>query len=154
MYDIILALRPSELDDLGLVSAVRSHAERVFADSDIQFEMEVSRFSSRLPAEVETAVYRALQEALSNIVRYAHATRVNITFAYQKGIFEAEIMDNGKGFSLDEIKLTQSSPRGLGLLGMQERISQCGGQLTIDTRLGSGTRILLRIPIESETNHE
>ncbi|MDP2777188.1 MAG: sensor histidine kinase, partial [Anaerolineales bacterium] len=154
MYDIILALRPSELDDLGLVSAIRSQAESVFANSDIHFEMEVSRFNSRLPAEVETAVYRTLQEALSNIVRYARASRVTITCTYQKGIFEAEITDNGKGFSLDEIKFTQASPRGLGLLGMQERISQCGGQLIIDTRLGSGTRILLRIPIESETNHE
>jgi len=154
MYDIILALRPSELDDLGLVSAIRSQAERVFANSDIHFEMDTSRFTSRLPAEVETAVYRTLQEALSNIVRYSRASRVKITCAYQKGIFEAEITDNGKGFSLDEIKFTQASPRGLGLLGMQERIAQCGGGLTIDTHLGSGTRILLRIPIESEPNHE
>ncbi|GAB4504974.1 MAG: hypothetical protein Fur0043_19690 [Anaerolineales bacterium] len=150
MYDIILALRPSELDDLGLVSAIRSHAERVLAGSGARLEMDGSRFSGRLPAEVETAVYRTMQEALSNIVRHARASRVVITCAFQKGIFEAEIADNGKGFALDEIKFTPNSPRGLGLLGMQERIAQVGGQLTMDTRLGSGTRISIRIPIERE----
>jgi two-component system sensor histidine kinase UhpB len=154
MYKIILALRPSELDDLGLTAAIRSHAERLFAGSGIRFEMDASRFTSRLPAEVETAVYRALQEALSNIVRHSRASSVTLTFAYQRGIFEAEITDNGKGFSLEEVKSTQASPRGLGLMGMQERIAQCGGELTVDAHLGSGTRLSIRIPIKRETSHE
>ncbi|HEX6384209.1 MAG TPA: histidine kinase, partial [Anaerolineae bacterium] len=121
MYNIILDLRPSILDDLGLVPALRAYAERLLEHSDLQFELEAHTFRHRLPAEVETALFRVFQEALNNTVRHAGATCVRAVLTCQNNIFTGEIVDNGRGFDLESINLNGHSPRGLGLLGMQER---------------------------------
>lgn len=148
MYDIILALRPSALDDLGLVPALRTHAERALQKTSLKLELDVKDLKQRLPAAVETALFRTAQEAITNAVRHAEATHLGITLACNNGVFKGEIVDNGRGFDPEMVHANGESPRGLGLLGMQERITQCGGQIDIISVPGSGTSIRILIPLE------
>lgn len=147
MYEIILALRPSILDDLGLVVALRSLAERVLKGSGITFKLDSSKMNKRLPPSIETTLYRILQEALNNIVKHSGASQVIVNLALSDGIFDGEIIDNGKGFDTESDGLEADNPRGLGLLGMQERVALFGGTMEIISRLGQGTRILVQIAI-------
>jgi len=148
MYELILALRPSVLDDLGLTAALRSLAERVLKVNGIKFELDTSSLNKRLPASIETTLYRIFQEAMSNVVKHSGADQVKITLAQCDGVFEGEFLDNGHGFSLDNIDREVNSPHGLGLLGMQERVAQHGGSMNIISQMGEGTRIQVRIPLE------
>jgi signal transduction histidine kinase len=147
MYELILALRPSVLDDLGLAAALRSLGERVLNVSGITFELDTTSLIKRLPPSIETALYRIFQEALSNVMKHSGADHVKITLAQCDGVFEGEIMDNGHGFRLENIDREANNPHGLGLLGMQERLAQCGGNMHIFSREGEGTRIQVRIPL-------
>lgn len=151
MYDLILDLRPSSLDDLGLVPTFRSHSERVLSNSGIEIEFSADNLNDRLPPEIEITLFRIFQEALINIVRHANATKVDISLAIRNGFFEGEIADDGQGFDQGDIDLNENSPRGLGLLGMQERVEQCDGQLEILSSPGLGTKIRIRIPLMEET---
>ena len=146
-YDLILTLRPSALDDWGLAPALRAHAERVLKDTGIQLQIETFDLTRRLPAEVEVALFRTFQEALTNTVRHAGASRVCISLAARNGVFEGKIADDGRGFDLHEVQANGGGPRGLGLLGMQERVAQWGGRLEIIARPGTGTRIHICLPI-------
>jgi signal transduction histidine kinase len=147
MYELILALRPSILDDLGLAAALRSHAERALNGSEISFKLDSSGLINRLPSSIETALYRIFQEALSNVVRHSGADQVKITLAQHNGGFEGEIVDNGHGFNPENIDWEMDNPQGLGLLGMQERVAQCSGSMEITSRKGDGTHIRVRIPL-------
>jgi signal transduction histidine kinase len=136
-------LRPSILDDLGLVEAIESHAQEFQDRSGIP-----TSFDSRLDAiplnrEQSNAVFRIVQEALTNILRHANAARVDITADEQAGEFMLKIRDNGKGIT-DEAK---AQPLSLGLLGMQERAHLVGGKIDIQGAAGKGTAITLRIPV-------
>lgn len=146
MYGLILALRPSVLDDLGLAVALQVHANQVFNHSEVLFEMDTSRMKSRLPAELETLLYRVFQEALNNIVRYANARRVKLSLAGENGLFEGEVRDDGCGFDPRAIRIEPNNPRGLGLLGMQERVALSGGKIEIQSQPGKGTCIRISIP--------
>jgi signal transduction histidine kinase len=147
MYDIILDLRPSALDDLGLVPALRTFADRLLENNNLHLFMDTDGFQHRLPTEIETALFRVFQEALNNVVRHAKATHVWVTLSCQNNVFNGEILDDGQGFDLDSIHMNGNSPRGLGLSGMQERVMQCGGQLQIETQPKTGTRIKINVPI-------
>lgn len=145
MYELIFALRPSALDDLGLVAALRSHAERVLPADRITFQLETEGLNGRLPPEIETALYRAIQEAISNVIRHAQATRLRIRLMRHDGLLEAEIVDNGRGFDPEAVDTDGQSTRGLGLSGMMERVTQCGGELEVLSHPGKGTRVIIRI---------
>ncbi len=149
MYDMILAIRPSALDDLGLAAALRAHAERTLANTGIRFEMDAAQFDGRLPPEMETALYRMFQESLHNIIRHASAKNVRFRLARRGGIFEGKIEDDGRGFNPnDSYLLRGDKPRGLGLLGMKERVAQFGGKLEIESQYGGGTCVCIRIPLQ------
>jgi signal transduction histidine kinase len=148
MYELIMDLRPAALDDLGLAAAIRAYAERLLADTKTTFVLDTNGLQDRLPPALETTMYRVFQEALSNVVRHAGAGRVQITLRKCDSVFEGEIADNGKGFALESINMNGKSSRGLGLLGMQERVAQCGGYMDIVSRPGSGTRIMVRLPLK------
>jgi signal transduction histidine kinase len=152
VYDMIFALRPSTLDDLGLAPALRAHAERALKDTGVKFELEASGLTRRLPPEIETALFRAFQEALHNVARHAQASHVRLSLAAPDGHFEGEIVDDGCGFDVDAIQPNEHSPRGLGLLGMQERVTQCGGTLVIYSRPGAGTRLSVHVPLPEAGN--
>jgi signal transduction histidine kinase len=147
MYDMILDLRPSALDDLGLAVALRVYAERLLSGTGITFELDVESLTERLPPTIETALYRIFQETLSNVVRHAGAKHVRIRLAQCDGSFEGGIADDGQGFDYETVRMDGHSPHGLGLLGIQERVVQCGGQLEIVSRPGNGTHIYIRIPL-------
>lgn len=148
-YRVILSLRPAGLDDLGLVPAVRAHAERLFQDTGIRFELEAGQFGQRLPAEMEIAVFRILQEGLSNVVRHGQARNVHLSLRIADRVFEGELADDGVGFDVGPLAAASSGTtmRGLGLLGMQERVSPWGGEVQIISERGRGTHLVVRIPL-------
>jgi signal transduction histidine kinase len=148
MYDLIFDLRPSALDDLGLTAALRAHAERLLTGTGIAFELHDREMSGRLPPALEITLYRTFQEALSNIVRHAEARQVWVTLARANGVFKGEILDDGRGFDPGAVQWDGKGSRGLGLLGMRERVTQCGGQLQIVSRPGNGTLLRIYIPVE------
>ncbi len=147
MYDLILDLRPSVLDDLGLVAAVRTYADRLLTDSGLTLELDAAQLADRLPPSLETALYRVVQEAVSNVLRHAEASHVYISLARHNSVLDCEIRDDGRGFNTATISSTASSPRGLGIMGMRERVSQCGGQMAIASQIGHGTRISIHVPL-------
>ena len=148
MYDLIIDLRPSSLDDFGLVHALRSHADLIFRGNGVSFELDTEKFDRRLSPEIETALFRVFQEALNNVVRHAEAQNVAISLACYPETFEGNIDDDGVGFDTQTIQPAGDNARGLGLLGMQERVMQCGGQINIQSRLHEGTHISIVIPLE------
>jgi signal transduction histidine kinase len=145
VYELIYSLRPSALDDLGLPTAIRAHARRQLTKTGITFELYDDELTDRLPRELETALYRTFQEALNNVIRHAHANKVQLTLSRKNGLFIGEFTDDGCGFDMEKVQLDGNNHRGLGLLGMQERVSQCGGQLEVDSQSGKGTRISIRV---------
>ena len=145
MYDLILALRPSVLDEFGLVAALRNHAEKFLEGSGITFDLNVDGYSGRLSTDLETALYRVFQEALSNVRRHAQAKHVKISLELRGGIFMGEIVDDGKGFDLQALENNGNDPRGLGMMSIKERIAQYGGQVEILSQPGSGTTISIRL---------
>jgi signal transduction histidine kinase len=147
MYNMILALRPSDLDDLGLAVALKSHAERVLRGSGIHFHMDSTRLPNRLPPDLETVLYRVFQEALTNTFRHSRARQVSIILAKENGHVIGEIKDDGQGFDPKELCGDLNRPQGLGLAGMQERVLQHNGEVEIWSHPGQGTRINIRIPV-------
>lgn len=147
MYNLILGLRPSVLDDLGLVTALQAQAKRTLEPAGITFDLEPKGLAKRLPPALETVLFRIFQEALSNVQRHAKACHVHLRLERDDGMVVAEIRDDGTGFDVIASSGGPWKGRGLGLRGMHERAVQCGGDLVVDSRLGEGTRIRVRLPL-------
>jgi signal transduction histidine kinase len=142
MYD----LRPAVLDDVGLIPAIRSCAERHLIAAGVKVRLELPREFPRPPLDVETALFRAAQEAIINIERHARADRALVQVRRDMEDVIVEIEDDGDGF--DPASVTRSSDgRGLGLLGVRERINLVGGVTEIESAPGAGTRVLIRVPM-------
>jgi len=146
LHRLIVNLRPSVLDDLGLAAAIRWFAERQLGSAGIAVRCELGELDVRLPPEIETATFRAVQEALVNIGRHASAESVLIQGSIEKGHLVIEIEDDGVGFDETAVVRSPESLRGIGLLGMRERIEILGGTVRIESAPGSGTRVLFTIP--------
>lgn len=143
---LILELRPTMLDDLGLVPAIRWYARLVLEPRDVEAKIAVRGDTRRLPTEIDTALFRIAQESLSNVARHAEATRVRIVVRYAPDTVSLEVADDGKGFDAGVV-LDPDDPTGsLGLLGIQERVFLAGGNLMIDSHPGTGTTIAVTIP--------
>jgi len=140
MYDLILGLRPSVLDDLGLAAALRTQCQRTLEPAGITFELETQGLSDRLPPETETVLFRIFQEALTNVLRHAKAGNVRLRLSRNENTVEAEIQDDGIGFDPSDFAAS-GDEHGLGLLGMRERVEQFGGTIEIQSRPGAGSRI-------------
>lgn len=147
MYELIFALRPSTLDDLGLVAALQSQAERFLNGSGIDFELNTDGLTGRLEPEMETTLYRIYQETLNNVRRHSGAKKVSISISMSDGYLVSEIQDDGRGFDLSRYNSSKDDRHAWGLLGIHERVSQWGGEVEIITKPGSGTLIHLRFPI-------
>jgi two-component system, NarL family, sensor histidine kinase DevS len=138
---LAVELRPKALDDFGLVAALE-RLVKVFSEATgIGVELEAS-LGERLPTEVETMLYRIVQEALTNIVKHARARSVSILIVRRGGSAAAVIEDDGEGF--DPASVTED---GLGLLGMRERVSLLDGRLTVESTPGSGTTLAVEVPV-------
>ena len=146
--DISLLLRPALLDDLGLVPALQFQLEDFLRRSGIACDFVEEGVADELPDHIKTCVYRVVQEALHNCEKHSRATRVEVSVRQENAVLCAEVKDDGRGFIYSE----QEPPgmAGLGLLGMRERASIAGGSLTIDSSRGSGTRVVLRIPLAAD----
>jgi signal transduction histidine kinase len=160
VHELIFDLRPSMLDQLGLVPAVRWLAKTRLESRDMRVIVEAepgSEEPQRLSADIETALFRVIQEAINNIARHAAARNVEIRLGLQEESASVSIRDDGIGFDLGELsgvtareienKQSARSGRGLGIVGMQERIELLGGELEINTAPGAGTWLKIRVPL-------
>lgn len=142
IHRLILDLRPSVLDDLGLTSAIRWVAESRLEPLGIDLTFAVRGQERRLKPEIETTLFRIGQEAISNIARHAEANSVFITIEFADSRVRLEVEDNGQGFNLSEF------PNGsFGLLGMEERAALLDGTFAIDSQPGNGTRLAVTVPL-------
>ena len=140
-------LRPTILDDLGLDAALATLASNVTDRSGLAVRVEAASIG-RLPGPIETVLYRTVQEALSNVVRHARATRALVRLEREPGEIRCTIRDNGVGFA-NSPGAAGRAPRGLGLLGIRERVAHVGGSVKIRTEPGQGTEIFVPIPLET-----
>ncbi len=143
---IIRELRPTLLDTLGLPAAINHLVESNLRSRNIEAEVHFSDLGERLAPEIELALFRITQEALSNIVRHSKAKRARITFSYDEKEYRLRIEDDGIGFNVQEIKTIEEGGRGAGLFGMKERVRLVGGRCHIDSGPGMGTRINVYVP--------
>ncbi len=143
-------LRPSLLDDMGLVPAVRWLAKEYKERGRFEVELQVVGNKRRLPPQIETVLFRIAQEALNNVNRHAQATRVCIVLNFVDGSAVLSVEDNGKGFVAEQVLGTRSERRAWGLLGMQERLALVGGKFNIESSPGRGTRLTVEIPLITE----
>jgi signal transduction histidine kinase len=139
---LAVELRPSALDDFGLAAALERLAEAFGEQSGIQVDVQANLDSERLPEEVETALYRIVQEALTNVAKHAGATRVSIVVTRRATAVTAVIEDDGKGFGA-----SGRSGDGLGLVGMKERVGLLVGRLAIESTEGTGTTLVAEVPV-------
>ncbi|MBO9540703.1 HAMP domain-containing protein [bacterium] len=147
VHRLSVELRPAMLDDLGLVAAVRAQAKDFEAAHGVRSEVAVQGLDHRLPAVVETSVYRIVQEALTNVAKYARARHVVIRLAQTDGQFTACVSDDGVGFD-PAAALHSKGRESLGLVGMQERVGLLGGTFAIDSAPGRGTNVHFGIPLD------
>ena len=151
VHKLIFDLRPSLLDHLGLVPALRWFAQSRLEPVHVRLLIEDTPAPRRLPAEIETVLFRVVQEAVTNIARHALARNVRIAFTLAGDAAQVAIEDDGIGFDMVAVTLSPDSGRGLGLLGMQERVALLGGEFTIDSAPGYGTRIFITVPASAST---
>jgi signal transduction histidine kinase len=140
---LAVELRPSALDDFGLVAAVERLADTFSEQTGATVEIEARLGVERLPADVETVLYRIVQEALTNIVKHAQADHVSIVLQRRANTVTAVIEDDGRGFSQSD----QDGHGGLGLIGMAERVELIDGRLDIESAEGTGTTLVVEVPI-------
>jgi two-component system sensor histidine kinase UhpB len=144
LHDLAVNLRPLALDRYGLAPALEQYLASFRKQNTIEAGFAATGLEQgRLPAEVETAVYRIVQESLTNVARHADAARVNIAVVRQNEHVIVTVQDDGRGFDVEE-----ALARGrLGLLGMRERAEMLGGKLEIDSQPGAGTKVNLIAPL-------
>jgi signal transduction histidine kinase len=150
LHRLIYDLRPSILDDLGLLPAVRWFAERHLKPLGISVRCECAEIDQRFTPEFEIAVFRVVQEAITNIARHAEAETVLIECEPSGGDLVIDIEDDGRGFDPGAVTTSGDTQRGLGLLGMRERVELVGGTVRIDSAPGRGTHVSVRVPMPAE----
>ena len=147
---VIWDLRPSILDDLGLIPAIRWYAQTNLKESGVRVEVGDSNELMRLPPHLETLLFRILQEAVSNILRHANAGKVTINLRPEDGCVVLEVKDDGRGFDVKKTTGEAVTRKQLGLLGMQERVSLVNGTVKVESIPGEGTTLRVYIPLHIE----
>ena len=148
MRRIIHDLSPMTLEDLGLIPTVRKYVEEVSAQSGISIEVSVLGDEVRLESPLEVALFRTIQEAVHNSRRHANPTAVVVRIEFMPKHVTVGIFDNGIGFDLDHVRRKVKEGKHYGLLGMENRIQLLDGTLSIQSKPGSGTRIIAQLPVE------
>jgi two-component system sensor histidine kinase UhpB len=145
--NLSIDLRPSALDDLGLLPALRWYIKEYQQKCGIDVELTTSGFKERLSPEMETAIYRIVQESLTNTAKHAHATKVWVNLTEDGQQMRGQVRDNGQGFDAQAVLRTPWQDRGLGLAGMTERASLLKGTVHITSQPGQGTVIDIAVPL-------
>jgi len=138
--NMALLLRPSMLDDLGLIPALEWQGREVSRSSRIEVEVEAEGVSENLPDETGICLYRLVQEALHNAVRHSEARNARVRIEQSGGRIRLRVTDDGRGFD-------PSRTRGLGILGMEERVRRLGGKLRIQSEPGKGATVEAELPV-------
>ena len=146
IHELSLDLRSPLLSDFGLVPALRQYVNRYHKRLNIEMKFEVINLEERLAAEVETVIYRVVQEALTNIARHAQAKKVYLCLKQKDSKVCVFIEDDGKGFDVEEVIGCEDPDRGVGLLGIRERIAPLKGSFSIQSHPGQGTKLSIEIP--------
>jgi two-component system, NarL family, sensor histidine kinase DevS len=139
---LAVELRPKALDDFGLEPALRRLGQSVGEAGELDVQVEARLGDRRLPADVETAVYRIVQEAITNVIKHADARRVSVVLTRKNGFVSVVIEDDGSGF--DPARPVE----GIGLIGMRERVELLDGHLEVDSSPGRGTVLVVELPTE------
>ncbi len=151
IHKLIYELRPSLLDDMGLVVAARWLAEVNLEAAGIEVDFKTSGRQRRLPPRIEVTLFRVIQEAVNNIARHSHAKNASISLQFKKDVIRVKIKDDGQGFDVQEAISSRERPRGLGLVGMRERAAIVGGTLDIQSQPDKeGTEITIEISLNRE----
>jgi signal transduction histidine kinase len=152
IHKLIYELRPSLLDDMGLVAAIGWLSDNHLVASGIKVNFGTSGRVKRLAPRLETALFRTVQEAVYNIARHANATNVSIDLQFKRKAIRIAIKDDGGGFDVGAAISSKNRPRGLGLVGMKERIELLNGVMEIKSHTGRGTEIDIEIPLKPEVD--
>jgi len=148
VHNLASSLRPTALDDLGLDTALSNQVEEWSERTGIRADLHCNGLiQQRLSPEIETTVYRVVQEALTNVLKHANAQNVSIIVEHRGNRVRAIVEDDGSGFDVEAMIEKPLSERRLGLMGMKERASLVSGTLDIESRPGAGTTVILYIPI-------
>jgi signal transduction histidine kinase len=139
---LAVELRPSALDDFGLATAIERLAETFREHSGLEVDVDTQLGDERVPGELETTLYRIVQEALTNIAKHAGARRVSILLVQRGRSLAAVVEDDGSGFDPDAV-----AADGLGLVGMHERVALVGGRLRVEASPGKGTTVAAEVPL-------
>ncbi len=150
IHRLIADLRPSLLDDIGLVAAIEWYGEQRLKPHGISFSMPEHSLQERLPPPIETSVFRIVQEGLTNIVRHARASAVTVRLRQDGNQVTLEISDDGVGFDPNLLDAPEADGRGLGVRGMRERATILGGSLEIASAVGKGTTVRIHFPTYRE----
>src|SRR5688500_2525562 len=142
----IFDLRPMILDDLGLEPTLRRYVQQYTDKHKIEVGVVLNGLNSRLPNEAEVAIFRIIQEALANAAQHSHAKHIQVTIEASSDGIRVLVEDDGSGFTVDESK--SNDPKFRGLSTMRQRAEMLGGQITIDSTPGRGTRIVTNLPAE------
>ncbi len=147
---LIYDLRPAVLDELGLVAALHEYVDRYQQEQGLTVALAAPEGKDRLPAPLETTLFRVIQEALTNAARHAKAQHVEVALGWDPAQVTLRIADDGQGFDQREAAAQARNGQHLGLWSMRERVEQLGGRLTIDSQPGSGTTIQATVPLGAE----
>lgn len=147
LRNLIYGLRPTILDDLGLVPAIRWYARSSFGEAGVHLQLDSLDEATRMPAEIETTLFRIAQEAVNNIVRHAQARTVSVLLRREGEDVCLTVEDDGQGFDVNRTSAIALPQRRLGLLGIQERVEMVGGRMKVESQPGRGTRLHVRVPV-------
>jgi len=137
--NLALLLRPSMLDDLGLTAALEWQGREVSRNSEMEVDVQCENVSDDLPDEYKVTIYRLVQEALNNAVRHSGARNARVCVGQNSHHIRVEVVDDGRGFNPERM-------RGMGILGMEERVKRLGGTLTIESKPKQGTTLKADLP--------
>jgi signal transduction histidine kinase len=139
---LAVELRPAVLDDFGLVPALERLFDAFAEQSDVHVDFHSALGERRLPSDVETALYRVVQESLTNIVKHANARNISVSLVRRESGVAAVVEDDGAGFDQRTVRM-----KGIGLLGMRERLALLDGRLEVESRPGAGTTVVAEVPL-------
>jgi len=144
-----LSLRPSQLDDLGLAAALRSHLDRQAILAGLTAHFDAAEAPQDIDPDTETACFRVAQEAINNVLRHARARNLWVRLFTAGGRLAISVRDDGRGFDLDSVRARTASGASLGLVGMEERMALAGGSFELRSAPGQGTVLLATFPVIS-----
>jgi signal transduction histidine kinase len=143
-------LRPSQLDDMGLVSALRWFVQQFSDRTRVRVDLEVIGAKRRLPSQVETVVFRIAQEGLNNVGRHAQARCAMVRLEFTESSVILGVEDDGRGFDPAQVLTAGPGKRAWGLLGVQERVELVGGKFKLESTPGQGTRLEVQVPFAQQ----